>query len=375
MGSKQVEQTCLKRLFNLEKDSYGKVRQFIKKLSEMECVDFERPDFIFKDNDGNYIGLEHFMVDHLSQLKSNGKVASNGFRPRKKISEYIPTWSGDNAPENKEMTSVLKELGKLTSDYLTQSFAAVYGNYIASFHYSLTNHVKNIETYRNNIKNEFKVKNDRIKIGLLIEIYAEFNNLYLIDKRGTRKNSNGFIPMFAEIVKLLEAIPTKDIDFIILLMGDRKVYIVRPGHIRSDMQKQSIKIYEYASEDYAMPSFTPLFKDLKIDPTVEAKNDSFNYNFKCSFSHLDEDTILKLVFYSLYRATLAKQKGNNFACSISILRLVEVYLKYVVGWKDYIDEEENKNVKPIFIFDSIDKLKQEEDEFNKRWEIDTNLKV
>lgn len=369
MGSKQIEQACLKTLFDLEKQSRGKVRGFINKLSQMECIDFERPDFIFKDTEGNYIGLEHFMVDHLSQLNSNGKVASNGVLPRKKISDFIPEWTGDNAPGDKQMISVLREIGKLGSDYLTPSFATVYGNYIAAFHYSLTNHVKNIDVYRNNIKKKFKVKNDKIKIGLLIEVYAEFNNLYLIDNRGTHKNNKDFIPMFEEIVKLLETIPTKDIDFMILLMGQKKVYMVRPNHIRSDMQRQKIKIYEYASEDYAMPSFTPMLKDLKIDSTIEAKNDSFNLNLKFSFTRPDEETILKLVLYAFYRAALAKQNGKNFACSISILRLVEVYLKYVVGWKEHVDEEGIKFFIPIFRFDSEDKLKQEEKEFNTRWGI------
>lgn len=372
MGSKQVEQSCIKKLFDIERQSRGRVRKFINKLSKMECIDFERPDFIFRDNEGNYIGLEHFMVDHLSQLNSNGKVASNGVLSRKKMSEYIPKWIGDNAPEDKEMIIALEEYGKLVSNCLPTFFATVYGNYIAAFHYSLTNHVKNIDVYRNNIKNKFKVKNDKIKIGLLIEVYAEFNDLYLIDKRGTHKNSNGFIPMFEEIVKILETVPTKDIDFIILFMGQKKVYIVRPNHIRCDMQRQNIKIYDYASEDYAMPSFTPILKDLKIDSTIEAKNDSFNFNFKCSFHHPDEGTILKLVLYAFCRAVLAKQNGKNFACSISILRLVEVYLKYVVGWKEHVDEEGINYFEPIFRFDSEGKLRQEEEDFDVKWGVKIN---
>lgn len=372
MGNKEREQDCLNRLFSLEKQTYGKVRKFINKLSNMNRYDFERPDFVFNDNAGNYIGLEHFMVDHLSQLNKNGKIASNGALPRENISNSLPEYVGDNAPTNdNERLLALGKLGKLLDDYLTKSIGTTFGNYIAAFDYSLSNHLKNVDIYRENIKEKFNAKSNKIKIGLLIEVYAEFGNLYLVDKKGAHKNSHGFLPMFDTIVTLLEDRLKDKVDFIIFL-HNKKIFIMRPGHIKNDLEFQKVKVYEYVAHDYALPSFTPFRKDLKISSNVTKEMNSYNFLFNVSFNPLNEKYLKRLIFYSFYRAAKAKKDGKNLACSLPVLLLLEVFLKYVVDWQ-VKEEKEGKFVIPIFSITSKELLKKEIEEFNTRWEIEDSL--
>ena len=67
MDKKDLEMSVLNMFLNT-KDIRGDFAiNLQKKLKQMELVDSsERPDFIFEDNQGGVVGIEHFLVDTLS---------------------------------------------------------------------------------------------------------------------------------------------------------------------------------------------------------------------------------------------------------------------------------------------------------------------
>lgn len=373
MGNKQAEINCLERVFKQEKQCYGKVRKFINKLNSMNRIDFERPDFIFYDDCGNYIGLEHFVVDKFSQKNKNGKIASNGMLSRKNIDFFKDKWVGGDKVNERNLSYALTELAEIIGDYMAHSLDSTYYNYCQSFDYSLKNHLVKTKDYKEQIKKEFKAKKEQIKMGFLIEIHADFNNLYLNDKNGIHKNKFGFVPIFSEIVSSLKNIRKEELDFIILISGENlfdgsdKIVIVRPNRIQEDLSLQKITIYEYASHDCALLDFFSIYKEVKIDTKVEKKENTRDFIFSISASRLNDEMIQNIVFYSFYKAAWAKQNNKNFACSHSILLLIEVYLKYVAEWRKSKDIYGNTMITPVFNINSKELLQYELQEFKEKW--------
>lgn len=122
---------------------------------------------------------------------------------------------------------------------------ATYHSFIDSFKYSLEKHLSSVSVYRQNLM-KYATSGERIKLAFLIEIHTEMGRLFLNDKKGTRRNNNGNLPIFQDIVDVLEEIDTKKVDYIILCMGDT-LYTSREKllHYILEILKNSLKEEEF----------------------------------------------------------------------------------------------------------------------------------
>lgn len=374
MGNKNQELDCLNRVFQYEKQSKGKIKQFIHSLSNYDKKETERPDFIFQ-NDAYCIGLEHFSVDHLSQKNKNNKIASNGIIGRKAFENFKVKCVNKKDISDKELDKLFEEFINIISNQSEKALNATYPIFIESFKYSLNTHLNKFEEYKSNLKEQFTGK---VYLGFLIEIHAEFGYLFLNNKRGSEKIKHGHTLMFFDIVEMVKQSCKDKIDFIIFCTGEKiyknsdRVYIASVKDIENDLEKQRVKIYRYAAEDCILSNFQSMQADLSVRPKITNKNENFNVVFNLSQRLMVEEDKVDLIFFAFYRAYYAKINNFNYACSAMILCLIEVFLKYVIKWVPSENEQEKWKIRPVFYPVPKEILNREIDELEKRWGITTN---
>ncbi len=370
MGNKSREIECLEKVFKTKNKCRGKVKEFLNKLSNMKRIDSERPDFIFTDKNGLVIGLEHFLVDQFSQRNKNGKIASNGVIGRKNIKDFIDSNVGCYSEDNS--IEIMNEFNQRIIQRVKNHMEATYSTFMAAFEYSLNNHTKACASYKENVKLT-ETTNKTSYLGLLIEIKADFCHLYLNNERGIKKVPLGFVPLFSEMVEILENKTYGICDFVILSFGEElyknsdRIYIVRTGHIKEDLEKQRGRIYEYAVEDCLLESFQSMQKDVQIRQNVSSEGNQITCNFEASMYLIEEQQMLAFVWHAFYRAFYAKQNKRNYVCSFLVLYCMEVYLKYVIKW---LRKKESWEVKPIFRPVPVEQLEKEGQEFFNTWDVE-----
>lgn len=119
-------------------------------------------------------------------MKQNGNIGSSGIVFEKDVYKwYAPVQNGEAFSEK-----MLEEFGQTT----------------------LKKHLNSVSVYRQNLM-KYATSGERIKLAFLIEIHTEMGRLFLNDKKGTRRNDNGNLPIFQNIVDILEKLDTKKVDF------------------------------------------------------------------------------------------------------------------------------------------------------------------
>ena len=206
-----------------------------------------------------------FSVDHLSFQKKDGNVASSGVIHEKDIREVYFNWK--NKVNDYIPSGAINDVANIVSNQFMRIKNATYNTFIEALKYSLDKHIKNLDNYKINIR---KIASGDIKLAFLIDIHTEFTNLYLNSKKGTQKNDSGYMPLFNDVIDLLESINTNKLDYIILCLNSSlhhnevQVVALKTGNIRKQLEKQHKKAYVYAGDDYLLPAFQSMQTDLKV---------------------------------------------------------------------------------------------------------------
>lgn len=375
MGNKGAENKCLDNVFQYSKHMHGKYKKFIEQLASAKIVDRkdnERPDFLLKDNNDKFYGIEHFRVDHLSELHKDNKINSNGVILEKesaKISEKwktkskIPDWDAHKIME------AAQDLSNLIGQQFKCCINTSYRTFLAAFLHTFNNHVKKIREYRENIK-EYK----DIKLGFLIEIHHNFNELVLNTCKVAKKNHTGHLPMFEAIVDIIESGLSKGLDFIILynvaMNGNftKKVLVLRKNNVRNDLFHQNELIYEYAGEDVSLKPFffSSIIDDVQCDVSKK-ENNKIEFLFNVDHTDVNEKLLPILLYRALYVACKAKKGNKNFVCSIRTQFIYELFYDLILDWnkgtgesKDYVIIPKIKSI-PKEIY--LNRIK----DFDKKW--------
>lgn len=377
---KEVE--CFQHAVHAALKNRGETKRIMKYLDgeTVSRKEEERPDIVklckssSRGQKDTIVGIEHFRVDHLSLKKKDKKVASTGIVAEKKFHDIFNTWHDevvetDNVPDE----AVIKVIQGL-AEQMERIEKASYHTYIEAFKYSLNQHIKNIDIYRENL---LKIAKDKynIQVALFIEVHMEFNNLYLNDTDGKSRLSIGQFPIFGEIVRMLEEkIDKKKIDYIVFCLGDTlysgkiKVIAVKTGNITKNLVNQGVQIYEYAGEDMLLFDFQSTYKDIKVVPQYTFKEDQVDVIFRHSTAILDEKQRLQLLLFSFKQAWELKKNGHSYATTVGVQMLMECFGDYVIGWKrSVLNEEESWLAEPIFSPLAFVGWETRMDEFEKRW--------
>lgn len=275
MEKKSKELDCLRQAVTLGLRKRGRTKTFFKAveagLKDKESIlDGERPDFVIltpQEQNGKrtLLGIEHFRVDHRAIQKkrktedSERQVASIGVVDQKNVSDFYnkAIQMHEDAPETFSV-----EMGKVVKGYVENHWSATYNNFIESFRYTLDKHRKSIDDYYDELNKKRRGKYN-LKLGFLIEVHSEFEPLWAIQKKRVKKKPNGLMPMLEDVVQILEdSIDTSKVNFLVFYLsetletGIHDVIVVPTKGMRKNLERQSIKIYQYCGSDAEEKAFT-----------------------------------------------------------------------------------------------------------------------
>lgn len=380
MINRDTETACLNRVLDSVHNLHGKAKDFIEMISNMKMTKSESPDFIFESqpesttNKKLIIGVEHFVVDHLSIKLKNGKISSQGAIRRKEFDNFSESNVGKVDDEN------LLEATKGLAEIIAKQYADIrnsgYWDFIETLKAVLNKHLEKVDVYRKNLRRK-KDKNFKVKIAFLIEVHAEFMQLFLNDKKGAYKNPLGNLPIFEDFVKVLEELTVNKIDYIILNVFNAgqvksKTIVLRTGSIRKDLDTQKIRIYRYAGEDMLISPFNMQGAESRAVSAVEKKDDNFIIKLTLTQHKRDRKQQEALVWYAIYCAWWCRKNCLNFACTRVIQEYLEVLYPYIINWKKPEKFQEDWEVVPIMVRITNADLDKRVSSFEERWKLKDN---
>lgn len=381
---KDYELECLQRVINSGKKLRGKTKQIVKMLDGEDIYreDNERPDFVrllpakSKKQKDLIIGIEHFRVDQLSIKKKDGNIASTGIVFPKEIGVVYDRWQKSVKEEDTIPEKAIEDTMNAISNQVLRVKQSNYHTFLESFKHSLNKHLKNVEAYKKNLS---KITEEKTNLVFLIEVHTEFTNLYLSNKKGTKKNVSGFMPLFRDVVDLLESIDKKVLDYIVLCLGgtvhDENVDILafHTGNIKKQCERQHIPIYEYAGMDCLLTDFQFMDKDIQSESPFSINDDKIDMEFEYSQKTISNEQKLDLLFFAIARAYYAKKNNLNYVTTNGVLYYVDVFGDAIIDWEKPEGETESWKIRPIQYQIDPQIISERTKEFEERWELDEDV--
>lgn len=340
----------------------GKSKHSItKKITSRLSGDFiyreieERPDFVKKsfENDRRdecIIGIEHFRVDHLSLQKKDGRVGSTGIMYNIESNKVFNRWNSKIGESSEIDLSATNDIQNLIWNQFKRINDTDYPTFISAFKYSLNKHMEKVESYRKELMKLADGK--KIELAFLIEVHSEFKNKYLTNKKGTKKSLTGIMPMFNDIVEILELIDNRKVDYIVLLLCETQinentdVIAFKTGDIYRQLNKQKKFIYEYAGKDFFKQSFSGSFEDLESKNRTYYKDDDIIMDFQYKKVNQNDRQQLEIIFKCCERIRRFEKLGKNYITDVSVQAAIDIYREIVFENrsinKDIIKERENE---------------------------------
>lgn len=356
-SKKDDEMYSLDKAIQIGKSRYSITKKIASRLSgdfiyrEIE----ERPDFVKKSlengrRDECIIGIEHFRVDHLSLQKKDGRVGSTGVMYNIESNRVFNRWNSKIGESSEIDLAAINDIQSLIWNQFKRVNNTDYPTFISAFKYSLNKHMEKVESYREELK---KIANGKkVELAFLIEVHSEFKNKYLINKKGTKKSLTGIMPMFNDVVEMLERIDSKKVDYIILLLCETQinentdVIAFKTGDIYKQLIKQKKSIYEYAGKDLFKQAFSGSSENLESKKRVYHKDDDIIMDFKYDKFNQDDRQQLEVIFKCCERVRRFEKQGKNYITDVSVQAAIDIYREIMFEnrsiSKDIIKERENE---------------------------------
>ena len=318
----------------------GETKRIMKYLDgpELERNDPERPDFIkvcpprFKSDKGTLIGIEHFSVDHHSEKKTKSKkpaMISLGAKSRSEAHKVYENWNEAVAREKSVPDEAILDFAKLLESSTASMKKASYRSFIESFKLSFNKHLEKIPEYKKTLQ-KYASSGQGIELAFLIETHSDFKNLFLGDPEKVRKCEPGFLPMFEEVVQILEQAEGR-VDYIVLLMeqtlsgNEVEAFALRCHSIRKSLDKQKMKIYTYVGEDLITGQDGFMLNEPLTESTIDRHDGQIDIRVSC----ISTDIIRKQKFVLAYcGCKLAREvikRGQNYAATMPVHMFVEFH--------------------------------------------------
>lgn len=376
-NQKGVEALCLQCVLDSRKEQRGDSKKILNLLlgQEVERVNSERPDIVKrieplkKGRPGILLGIEHFRVDHLTIEKRMKKGRGSGER---KLASTAPVIQNDLRNVYNKWHRCLDESGDLKESELLDASGDIldvvakgvqktydtnYHSLLESLKYNIESHMKSVDAYYTNLK-MLAEDNEKIQMAFLIELHAEFLSLMIRERTGVRMCRYGEIPLFKDVIEVLEEkIDKSKIQYIILVAsgtldtGEKKVYLLRSGNLLSQLKKRHVKVFNYLAMDRFSPAFTgkPIqVEDISFeDISHDKENQTVTANYECSVKRVDEATYIALLNYSAMQILTAEKEEQYYCASPSEIGYAYAIAPEIVGWRRG-DRQELWKVEPIY---------------------------
>ena len=379
MGDKNIEIRCLEKVIKYSKSQHGESKRIIDLLKgkDVERSFDERPDFVkiskYKGNDV-LVGIEHFQIDGFSNKNKYGKYAGSTIKHENDVKRIFEKYHKDIIHDHNKMVlnNSMQEVTEHICDSLKYSELKTYVQFISNFDEKLSNHIKNADIYFKSVKN-LNNNNLPIKMIVLIEVKNDFSGMFINEGKNTKKLTENVVPLFLDIVYLLETIDSKNFDYIILSLGgdihkQPNIIAIPTGNVRNHLQKRNIKVYNYFGYDRFLPEDLSKWKDLSINSLIKNNSDEFNIDFKFSGDILNVSARMSLMFCGYYLSYNARKIKSNFINDSIVQLLLDVYTEYLIDWH-FIEHDDIYLIKPLFVVDDNELLNKKIEEFKIKWDL------
>lgn len=381
MGNKSDEQACLDFAVKACLGQHGISKRIGLLLSgeDIQRDNDERPDFMrISTTSGNHgsivLGIEHFRVDHFSRELTNNRVGSYGIGYEKNLKKSIDTWQPQISSDKEIPAGALKSIGELVAQLLSQQIQATYNSFISAFSYSLNKHIDSIDFYHSQL--ERYAGNYEKKLAFLIEIHSDFHKLFFHDKRGTHYGEKT-IPLFDELVTIMEKIDPRKVHYLILCFGDTvyndstEVIAVPTKNLRGHLTKRNIPIYQYAGHDIFLSGFQTPRLDFKATSDYECQGDNIDFCVTVVSRDIKDEKKLEMVVDMYRYIKKIEQKKLNYATTDLVEMFYEVFDEYFSKLNG-LSTENIIQLIPLVATANKDKNDMKFLEFEKKWGIGDN---
>lgn len=297
-------------------------------------IDFiESPDFLLT-NDEEHIcyGVEHLRVDHQIR-KQHGKIGAASTRFWKDAEDIRQKYK-DNIEGNE--VNALNALSGNIEGQLERTFNATYNDLIKSFNYSIGKHIGKIDLYKTNC--EEKIGHGySYKLVLLIEVVTDFSRLYVCNYRGAKRNTDGLMPIFDDVISILSHKELDNVDYFVLVLkkyigNDIKIVALDNECLAKSLAKNGIKPVKYlAFEKYLSEEKIKRVQLTINDASMKAEMLELPYEIK--YKLWGKEEFMPAVFTAAKEAMYYKSMRKDFVTDYGTLFFIEVYGKNVKGWK------------------------------------------
>ena len=384
---KETELKCLNTAIQNCLSRKGDSKRIGKLMSgvEVERKSEERPDFIRyvapdnKNERGIVVGIEHFMVDHLSkekQSKKKTKYQSMGRIHQNNALSYFNKWqekvlNSEHIPED-----AITGLCDTLSAHFNNSAYATIKTFYFSFKSALDTHMASIDEYKRAIKVEADKRKADNKLIILIEVHSAFHNLFFHHNRKIHYENTPVMLVLDEFIQLLEK-ADKRVDYYVLSFSDTldtktKTIAVNAKDICGSLKKQRVPVYHYCGADLYLPKDWAFVKDYHMEMKHEEHGEETTFQAFPSMCTMRPEYKLKFIYSALRMVYIYYAKKEPVVLDLDVERMLEIFFQHIVSWRKC--EGDNWSYEPIFLtVPSVDYIDKAFDAFKKRWNLEEIL--
>lgn len=323
---KNLELDCLRAAIACDNIPHENTRRILTLLSGSDVVRThdESPD-IMRTNprrvkNFDFVGVEHFKVEHFNEYTPSGKLSGVGADFRKtKDAPYKKYREADCAQTRDE---AIYDLIERSCEYTRLGLKSTYTDLIRHFKSTLLTHLNKVDRYREHMR---EYSRGDFKLAFLIELHTELSGLVI---NGRTQNTSGDMPMFEDIVELLEGIKPSQVDYVVLsyyscVAHDKpcKVIAFNTGDVRKQLKKQGVSVYKYVGEDL----YGRAYDKVKVHSEAYMRGGEKYYETHCTdIEPVTELSVLNLVECAL-RAYELESRGDNYVVTGAVALYMSDY--------------------------------------------------
>ena len=342
---KAKEEQSLWEVFEFARKKQGRTHRILHELAGeiVEREDYERPDFILrvkpksKHDFGKLIGVEHFVVDQFAFRNKKGVMESSSKKDAHNV-QRVRNKYGDlsNAPDQM-VDDAFSEFVRVICGSMEMKLQSGYNGLMDSFSQAVTQHIRQVPSYYKQID---KLANkEKKELCVLIDCICDFSELYLVTGNDVKQCKQGYLPIYDDIIKILEPLYRQGIQYVILAMrapfSERltEVLALPTKNIRSECRRQNIEVYRYAAKDRLLTEDYAELKDVKVDCQITRTEEQFNTKYTVEARAINAELMDKLVNNAVYCACWAKEHGESYVTDQVVLVTMETLARYIVRWE------------------------------------------
>ena len=342
---KEKEEKSLREVFEFARKKRGRSHRILHDLEGevVEREDNERPDFILrvkpksKHDFGKLIGVEHFVVDQFAFKNKKGVLESSSKKDAHKVQRVWSKYGDLSNVSDQIVDDAFSELVRVICGSMATKLQSGYNGLIDSFSQAVTQHINQVPSYYKQI--DKLAKKEKKELCFLIDCICDFSELYLVKGDKVDQCIQGYLPLYDDIIQILETLSRRGVQYVILAMRTPfterliEVLALPTKNIRVECKRQNIEVYRYVAKDRLLTENYAALKDVKVDCKITRAEELFNTKYTVEGRAINPSLMNKLVNNAVYCACWAKAHGESFVADRVVLVTMETLARYIVRWE------------------------------------------